>query len=70
MKNDSISDECKRTLSLFSYAHLPEKLQEISKPFYTLAHNVFFNFPDNYQKLQCLTKLLEAKDCAVRTKIY
>lgn len=57
-----------RLLSYFSYEHLPERLQHISKPFCELAE-----FVDNYcpgeEGEVALRKLLEAKDCAVRSLI-
>lgn len=53
----------------FGYDHLPEKLQEISKPFYELAHTVMKakRRERNEQLSISLQKLLEAKDAAVRS---
>lgn len=42
-------------LQFFTYDHLPESLQTVSRPFCELAY---------------LRKLLEAKDCAVRAFLY
>lgn len=53
----------------FRYDHLPPHLQEISKPFHDLAHDLnewLPNLPYSHQKLQCMQRLLEAKDAAVR----
>ncbi len=52
-------------LKLFRYAHLPEALQEHSKPFYDLAHKVAANGPHNAETSAALRKLREAKDCYV-----
>lgn len=52
-------------LQFFSYDHLPEVLQKISKPFSELAH-VVSTGPEHPQTTICLHKLLEAKDAAVR----
>ena len=56
-------------LQFFSYAHLPEHLQAVSKPFGDLAQNLFETLPKNPERTTALRKLLEAKDCAVRALI-
>lgn len=56
-------------LKFFSYSHLPEKLQEISKPFCDLAKQVAERNPNNQETTIALRKLLEAKDAAVRACI-
>jgi hypothetical protein len=50
----------------FDYAHLPDKLQVISKPICELAQNLDKTIPDGPEKSAGLRKLLEAKDCLVR----
>ena len=57
-------------MQFFSYAHLPEKMQEVSKPFCELAEKISETLPDNPEKTVALRKLLEAKDCAVRALIF
>lgn len=57
-------------LQFFAYEHLPLRLQEISAPFQTLAGFVVSNLPDNPEREVALRKLLEAKDAAVRAKLY
>lgn len=57
-------------LQFFQYKHLPENLQEISKPFSELANEYIMNLPQNRERTTALRKLLEAKDCAVRAFIY
>jgi len=53
-------------LKFFSYTHLPQRLQEISKPFCVLALATAARAPDNPETTVALRKLLEAKDAAVR----
>jgi len=57
------------TIKYFSYEHLPEKLQEISKPLSELAHMLEELLPDSAEKSAGMRKLLEAKDCFVRAKL-
>ncbi len=59
-----------RMLQFFEYAHLPPHLQEISKPFGELANQICSILPSNPERTAGLRKLLEAKDCIVRAKIY
>jgi hypothetical protein len=57
-------------LRFFHYAHLPPRLQAISKPFCELASAVFRSKPiPGQETAACLRKLLEAKDCAVRDAV-
>lgn len=55
-----------KILDYFSYAHLPEKLQRISKPICELAHQMNKEIDDSAEKTAGFRKLLEAKDCLVR----
>ncbi len=57
-------------LQFFRFAHLPEALQAVSRPFYELAQNVVEVMPRNPERTVCFRKLLEAKDAAVRCLIY
>ncbi len=59
-----------RMLQFFQYSHLPEKLQESSKPFCELAFRVVEKYPQNPERTVALRKLLEAKDAAVRSLLY
>lgn len=58
-------------MDFFKYDHLPEKLQEISKPFGELAKKVN-EMDTNYpaEKQTALRKILEAKDAAVRAALH
>ena len=56
-----------RMMKFFEYAHLPEHLQRVSKPISELAHKFVDELPEGPEKTAGLRKLLEAKDCFVRT---
>ena len=58
-----------RMLKFFTYAHLPEHLQEISKPFGVMAEHLVAILPRNPERTVALRKLLEAKDAFVRAAI-
>lgn len=57
-------------LQFFVYAQLPPHLQEISAPFCELAHKLVEVLPLNEERYAALHRLLEAKDAAVRARIY
>lgn len=57
-------------VQFFAYAHLPEHLRVVSKPFGELAESIDSTLPDNPAKTTALRKLLEAKDCAVRAVLF
>lgn len=59
-----------RLLQFFEYQHLPPHLQAISQRFWSLAHEIVDTLPPNPERTVALRKLLEAKDCAVRARIY
>lgn len=59
-----------RMIQFFSFSHLPEHLQEVSKPFCELAEHIVNNLPKNPERTVALRKLLEAKDCAVRALLF
>ena len=74
-----MNEKPEHILQFFAYAHLPPKLQAISKPFGDLARALVEgdNIPDstvtlggplprNPERTVALRKLLEAKDAAVR----
>ncbi|MFL4904670.1 hypothetical protein ACJ6WF_16150 [Streptomyces sp. MMS24-I2-30] len=52
----------------FTWDHLPEHLQAVSRPFADLAHDLAATL-DGPELTACLRKLLEAKDCAVRAAL-
>ncbi len=53
----------------FEWAHLPVRLQDVSRPFAELAKQVIRDLPRNPERTVALRKLLEAKDAAVRAKL-
>lgn len=56
-------------LRYFDYAHLPQHLQAVSRPIGELAHQMAELLPDGPEKTTGLRKLLEAKDCLVRSAL-
>lgn len=56
-------------MQFFSYAHLPEHMQKVSKPFGDLAQQIVDTVPRNPERTVALRKLLESKDAAVRALI-
>ncbi len=55
-------------LTYFQYEHLPPALQAVSKPFYEMAEKLLTMYVvDIDERDMALRKLLEAKDCAVRS---
>lgn len=56
-------------LQFFAFSHLPDKLQEISRPFCELAEKIA-DGPSNAEATVALRKLLEAKDAAVRAHLF
>lgn len=56
-------------LKFFTYEHLPEHLQAISKPIGELATKMADELPENAELTAGLRKLLEAKDCFVRARL-
>lgn len=59
-------DPVAHILQFFAFTHLPPHLQEVSKPFGQLAHDLSITLPRNPETTVALRKLLESKDAAVR----
>lgn len=57
-------------LQFFEYRHLPEHLQSTSRPFRDVAAHVIATLPRNAERSVALRKLLEAKDAAVRARLF
>lgn len=57
------------TIKYFAFAHLPERLQLVSKPIGELAERMEYNLPDSPEKSAGMRKLLEAKDYFVRAAL-
>ncbi|GAA0719788.1 hypothetical protein Drose_06085 [Dactylosporangium roseum] len=56
-------------LRYFSYGHLPQHLQTVSRPCADLAQAMVQALPDGPELTAGLRKLLEAKDCFVRAAL-
>jgi hypothetical protein len=56
-----------RMLQFFKYDHLPGHLAAVSQPFCEIAKWIVETLPQNAERTVALRKLLEAKDCAVRS---
>ena len=65
-----MGDPFQRLLQFFSYEHLPPHLQATSKLFHDAAQQIAETCPCNPESITALRKLLEAKDCAVRSLIF
>lgn len=70
MNSETNNAPAEAMLQFFAYAHLPAHLQEYSKPFAELAQEIVDTLPRNPERTAALRKLLEAKDCAVRAKLF
>jgi hypothetical protein len=57
-------------LQFFAFEHLPPHLQEVSSEFHSLAFRLVHSLPRNPERTVALRKLLEAKDAAVRARLY
>ena len=57
-------------LQFFEYRHLPEHLQEVSEGCCLLAHEMASGLPQCPELTVGLRKLLEAKDCFVRARLW
>jgi hypothetical protein len=56
-------------MQFFTYKHLSEEKQAVSKPFAELAEKMHAELPRCAERSAGLRKLLEAKDCAVRASM-
>jgi hypothetical protein len=56
-------------LQFFAHEHLPSPLRECSAMFWELAQQIVLRLPRNPERTVALRKLLESKDCAVRSLI-
>lgn len=57
-------------LQYFEAGHLPDHLRLVSEPFGSLAHQLMATLPMCEERSVALRKLLEAKDAAVRAKLF
>jgi hypothetical protein len=59
-----------RMMKWFGYEHLPEDLKGTAVPFYRLAQAISHGLEPGPERTVALQKLLEAKDAAVRAKLF
>lgn len=59
-----------RMLKWFDYAHLPERLQDVSARFHSVAEYISYSIEPGPERTAALRKLLEAKDAAVRAALH
>lgn len=62
-------DDTEPMLKWFAYAHLPPKLQPVSKIFHDAATALVAAVPASAERTVALRKLLEGKDAAVRAAL-
>lgn len=67
---DNVNPPAEPILQFFAHAHLPEHLAAVSRPFGDLADFIAVNLPRNPERTVALRKLLEAKDAAVRARLF
>lgn len=54
----------------FSYGHLPEHLQKVSRRFYELAATLCEELEPSPERTVALRRILEAKDAACRAALW
>ena len=57
-------------LQFFAFEHLPPHLRLVSERFAILATDIVDTLPRNPERTVALRKLLEAKDAAVRARLF
>lgn len=65
-----MTEDIEPILQFFAYAHLPIHLQHVSRRFSDLADTITAELPRNPERTVALWKLLEAKNAAVRAKLF
>ncbi len=53
----------------FSFAHLPTRLQDVSKRFYDVAEWLVLSVPVSSERTKAIDRLLESKDAAIRASL-
>lgn len=60
-----------KLMQFFEYEHLKtEELKNVSRRFHELACQLKATLPSNAESTVAMRKLLEAKDCAVRSVVF
>jgi hypothetical protein len=65
-----MADDVEPIMQFFAYDHLPPNLRTVSSRFTVLAQDIVRELPRNPERTVALRKLLEAKDAAVRARIF
>jgi len=65
-----MQDKVEPILQFFAYDHLPDHLKSVSAQFGVLARDLVMTLPRNPERTVALRKLLEAKDAAVRARLF
>jgi hypothetical protein len=65
-----MTSEQEPLLQFFTFDHLRADCQPISRAFHDLAYQLVNVLPRNPERTTAIRKLLEAKDCAVRAKLW
>lgn len=65
-----MADDSEPMLQFFAWEHLHPDLQDVSRHFMGLANKMVADLPQNPERTAALRKLLEAKDCVVRSRLY
>lgn len=63
------ADTTQRLIDHLGYGHLPPELQEVSRGFHDLGHNLLELLHDNPELTRALEGLVAAKDWAVRSRL-
>lgn len=64
-----MSPEVAELMTFFKYSHLPEHLQNVAAPCSELAREMVSELKEGTQLVAGLQKLIEAKDCFVRSAV-
>jgi len=65
-----MSEERDAILQFFEFDHLPPEVRQVAMHFHALAHNIPQLCSRNPERSVALRKLLEARDAAVRARLY
>lgn len=70
MQTDAPPPHPEPMLQFFEHEHLRADLRAVSQPFGELAQQLVADLPRNPERTICLRRLLEAKDAAIRSRVY
>lgn len=70
MESEAGFPQDERMAKWFAFAHLPEHLQHVSRPFHDLGVLITRQVEPGPERTVALRKLLEAKDAAVRAVVH